>query len=180
MSIWKTAWKWLPEKAEEPGLVDVSYQIWSCPATGKITCAMMTIKMNSSSFLLIWVWVKTQMTKWFSRRLDLDGLQPCSHEEADTRILLHIKDAMNAGYKDAIIRTVDTNVVVLAVAYFQDLKNIGNLWIAFGTGQDFRYIPVHEVARSIGPDMANSLPFFHALSGCDTTSQFANHGKNSA
>jgi len=87
---------------------------------------------------------------------------------------------MNAGYKDAIIRTVDTNVVVLAVAYFQDLKNIGNLWIAFGTGQDFRYIPVHEVARSIGPDMANSLPFFHALSGCDTTSQFANHGKNSA
>ena len=112
--------------------------------------------------------------------VNLDGLQPCSHEEADTRILLHKKDAMNAGYKDAIIRTVDTDVVVLAVAYFQDLENIGNLWIAFGTGQDFRYIPVNEVARSIGPDMANGLPFFHALSGCDTTSQFANHGKNSA
>ena len=28
--------------------------------------------------------------------------------------------------------------------------------------------------------MANGLPFFHALSGCDTTSQFANHGKKSA
>ena len=47
--------------------------------------------------------------------------------------MLHVKDAMNSGYKD---------VVVLAVAYFQDLENIGNLWIAFGTGKDFRYIPV--------------------------------------
>jgi len=28
--------------------------------------------------------------------------------------------------------------------------------------------------------MANGLPFFHALSGCDTTSEFANHGKKSA
>ena len=28
--------------------------------------------------------------------------------------------------------------------------------------------------------MANGLPFFHALSDCDTTSQFANHGKKSA
>ena len=87
---------------------------------------------------------------------------------------------MNSGYKDAIIRTVDADVVVLAVAYFQDLENIGNLWIAFGTGKDFRYIPVHELARSIGPDVANGLPFFHALSGCDTTSQCANQGKKSA
>ena len=44
---------------------------------------------------------------------------------------------MNSGYKDAIIRTVDTDVVVLAVAHFQDLENIGNLWIAFGRGKDF-------------------------------------------
>jgi len=113
--------------------------------------------------------------------VNLDDLQPCSHEEADTRILLHVKYAMNFGYKDAIIRTVDTDVVVPAVAYFQDLENIGNSWIAFGTGKNFRYIPVHELARSIGPDMANGLPFFHALSGCDTTfhSQFANRGKKS-
>ena len=52
----------------------------------------------------------------------MDGLQPCSHEEADTRILIHVKDAMNSGYKDAIIRTTDTDIVVPAVAYFQDWK----------------------------------------------------------
>ena len=53
-----------------------------------------------------------------------DGLQPCSHEEADTRMLLHVKDAMNCGFKSVMIRTVDTDVVVLAVTHFQDLSNI--------------------------------------------------------
>jgi len=53
--------------------------------------------------------------------VNLDDLQPCSHEETDTTILLHVKDAMNSGYKDAIIRPVYTDIVVLAVAYFQEL-----------------------------------------------------------
>ena len=52
------------------------------------------------------------------------GLQSCSHEEADTRMLLHVKDAMNCGFKSVMIRTVDTDVVVLAVAHFQGLPTI--------------------------------------------------------
>ena len=135
MSIWKTAWKWLPEKTEEPGLVDVSYQMWSCPATGKFSCAMMTIKMNSFSFSLMPAWVKTLATKWFSRRFtnqfksirELGRFAALFAWEADTRILLHVKDATNSGYKDAIIRTVDTDVVILAVAYFQNLDTSGLL-----------------------------------------------------
>ena len=51
-----------------------------------------------------------------------DGLQPCSHEEADTRMLLRVKYAMNCGFKSVMIRTVDTDVVVLAVTHFQDLS----------------------------------------------------------
>ena len=41
---------------------------------------------------------------------------------------------MNCGFKSVIIRTVDTDVVVLAVAHFQGLPNIELLWIAFRTG----------------------------------------------
>ena len=109
-----------------------------------------------------------------------DGLQPCSHEEADTRMLLHVKDAMNCGFKLVMIRTVDTDVVVLAVAHFQGLPNIEQLWIAFGTGKDFRYIPIHEIASALCPQMAKGLLFFHAFTGCDVTSYFANRGKKSA
>jgi hypothetical protein len=55
-----------------------------------------------------------------------DGLQPCSHEEADTRMLIHVKDAMNCGFKSVMIRTVDTDVIVLAVAHIQVYQTLSN------------------------------------------------------
>ncbi|KAK4329207.1 hypothetical protein Pmani_000435 [Petrolisthes manimaculis] len=65
---------------------------------------------------------------------DVTGLAPCSHEEADTRILLHVQDAVIQGYTKVSIRTVDTDVVVLAVAVAEHLV-IDELWVAFGTGK---------------------------------------------
>ena len=109
-----------------------------------------------------------------------DGLQSCPHEEPDTRMLLHIKDAMNCGFKSAMIRTVDTYVVVLPVTHFQGLPNIEQLWIAFGTCNDFRYIPIHEIASALCPQMAKWVLFCHAFTGWDVTSYFTNRGKTSA
>ena len=51
---------------------------------------------------------------------DTDGLSPCSHEEADTRMMLHVADAAKQ-YNTVIIRTVDSEVVVLAVYMFAKL-----------------------------------------------------------
>ncbi|KAK4325492.1 hypothetical protein Pmani_003942 [Petrolisthes manimaculis] len=65
---------------------------------------------------------------------DVTGLAPCSHEEADTRILLHVQDAVIQGYTKVSIRTVDTDVVVLAVAVAEHLV-IEELWVAFGTAK---------------------------------------------
>ena len=53
------------------------------------------------------------------------------------------------------------------------------LWIAFGKGKDFRWIPVHDIKRSLG-SILRSLPFFHAFTGCDTVSSFTGKGKKSA
>ena len=74
-------------------------------------------------------------------------LQSCSHEEADTRMLLHAADMVNAGHMKILIRTVDTDVVVLAICFFQEIS-CEQLWIAFGVGQHFRYIPIHELSRA--------------------------------
>ena len=63
-----------------------------------------------------------------------DGFEPFSHEEADTRMVLHVKYAMNRCFK-AVMRAVDIHVIVLAVAHFQGLHNIEQLWILFGTGK---------------------------------------------
>ena len=50
------------------------------------------------------------------------------------------------------------------------------LWVAFGTRSNFRYIPVHDVVAGMDPRICATLPVFHALTGCDTVSAFS--GRN--
>ena len=50
-------------------------------------------------------------------RDNIERLAPCYHEEADTRMLLHATDAVQCGYTKILLRTVDTDVLVLAVAF---------------------------------------------------------------
>ena len=47
----------------------------------------------------------------------MEGLAPCSHEEADSRAMVHVVDAANK-YNSITTRTVDCNVVVFAVNAF--------------------------------------------------------------
>jgi len=46
------------------------------------------------------------------------ALAPCSHEKADSMIFVHVKDMAQQGHTKVMIRTVDTDVVVIAVAKF--------------------------------------------------------------
>ena len=79
---------------------------------------------------------------------------------------------MKQGYdKITDTRTVDTDVVVLAVTSAQRL-NITELWIAFGARNNFRYLPAHEMANALGLDRCVTLPMFHAFTGCDTVPLF--------
>ncbi len=114
-----------------------------------------------------------------TNRQDVLGLAPCTHEEADTRILLHLEDAVRQGHNKVSIRTVDTDVVVLAVTSAQRL-DISELWVAFGAGKSFRFLAAHEIARALGPDRCVALPMFHAFTGCDTVSSFGGRGKKTA
>ena len=52
-----------------------------------------------------------------SASVETEGLTPCNHEEADTRIFIHVKHVSGRGLKKVLIRTVDTDVVVLAIAF---------------------------------------------------------------
>ena len=59
-----------------------------------------------------------------------DGLQHCLQEEADTRIFKHLEFAVNQGHSIAKVRTVDTDVVVIAVGifYIPGLRIVDRLW----------------------------------------------------
>ncbi len=65
---------------------------------------------------------------------DTSGLAPCSHEEADSRIMLHVADQVGQGYKKISVRTVDTDIVILSVATARKrMPELSELWVAFGT-----------------------------------------------
>lgn len=49
---------------------------------------------------------------------DLKELSPCNHEEADTRLFLHVKDALKKGFRTVMVKANDTDVLVIAVATF--------------------------------------------------------------
>ena len=107
------------------------------------------------------------------------ALLPANHKEADTRLMLHVQDAVKQGYTKISICTVHTDMVFLAVTAAQQL-NISDLWVAFGTGKNFRILAAHDMAKALGPEKFAALPVFHAFTGCDTVSFFAGRGKKIA
>ena len=64
----------------------------------------------------------------------LDAVSPCNHEEADTRIFAHAKDATTDGSKSLTIKANGTDILVITVSVLPSLQKLGleNMWIAFG------------------------------------------------
>ena len=125
--------------------------------------------------------------------LNQNGMLDCSclastPEEADTRIILHALHSDKLYQENnvqgrIVVKSPDTDVRVLLVHYFPNMKNTGELWFQTGlitsTKDCRRYIPVHELCKSLSPVVCEILPADYALIGCDTTSSFFGIGKNS-
>lgn len=117
---------------------------------------------------------------WSTFDVNIHGpLAPCTHEEADTRLLLHAKHASKAGHKSIIIKTLDSDVVVLALHAFPKLL-LSHLWVEYGVGKHKRFLPIHQYAEKLGTEICDGILFWHAFTGCDTVSAFAGRGKKTA
>ena len=60
------------------------------------------------------------------------------------------------------IRMVDTDFMVLDVFA---INHLPAGWLALGTGKSLRYLAVHQMAASLGPEMSCALPMFNPLTG---------------
>jgi hypothetical protein len=82
-----------------------------------------------------------------------------------------------------IIKSADSDVLVLCVHYFSNRQHTLELWFQTGTVSSTkdrrRYIPVHEICSTLSPVFTNTLPAAHAVTGCDTTSSLFGIGKRS-
>ena len=89
----------------------------------------------------------------------------CDHEKADTRLIVHLQDAILNGCCNCLVRTVDADVVVIIIGKFHHLQSLClnvSIWIAFGAGKNFSYYCINTSYEHL----------FHSFTGCDTTSAF--------
>ena len=100
------------------------------------------------------------------------------HEEADTRLILHVKHAAK-DHKRVVVESPDTDVAILCIHFYSSVE-CEELWFETGTKDKHRFIPVHEVVSNIGSASCCALPGLHSLTGCDTTSALYGLGKKNA
>ena len=110
---------------------------------------------------------------------DKATISPCYHEEADTRLILHAYDCTSKNLTKLLIRTVDTEEVVLAITFFCKLS-AEEMWVAFGVGKNYRVLAIHELINILGQHRAEALTGFHAFTGCDQKLFFNDRGKKTA
>ena len=73
----------------------------------------------------------------------------------------------------------DTDVLLLLLAHY-DKIGCTHLYMKAGTSNAPKYFPVHEIRMLLSNDLVDTLLAFHAITGCDSVSQFTGHGKKTA
>ena len=107
---------------------------------------------------------------------EIAQLTNCSHEEADTRIFLHASYIANTCENSIIIKSPDTDVLVIGIALD---SIVGSSRLYFNTGRDehVRTIHVQSIKQHLGDAVTNALIGLHCFTGCDSVSAFYGKGK---
>lgn len=101
-----------------------------------------------------------------------------THEEADTRLLLHTRHADCAGFNTIFIVSPDTDVVIIGLGVIHHITS--RVGFVTGTGAKTRTIDMTKMAELLGPVLCKCLPYLHALTGCDSVSSFSGKSKKKA
>ena len=98
-----------------------------------------------------------------------------NQEEADTRIILHSAHAAEEGYKAVVVVADDTDVLVLCLAFSDDISC--PIFQKCGTKNRVRYLDIMKLWQRLGDGVCSALIGLHTYTGCDTVSAFAGRGK---
>ena len=104
------------------------------------------------------------------------SIRPCETEEADQRLVKHTLNLINNGYKNVLVRTIDTDVLVSLILYIGKVE-LDDIEIHAYLVNSDRYYNIKQIIRELRSDIFLALPFFYAFTGCDTVCSFYGTGK---
>ena len=86
----------------------------------------------------------------------------CNTEEADAKLIRHCINLADQGYKHIVLRTVDSDVLVLMLAYSHVMLQSGaiTIYVQFGVGIYKKYYNIINLSEKIGLKNCLGLPFF--------------------
>lgn len=108
-------------------------------------------------------------------------MDQCNHEEADTRVLVHLLHALQSSSL-GMVYSGDTDVVVILMCNFHHIKALNQaaeIWISFKAGNTTKMISLNSIATNLGTTTCKAMALFHAFTGSDSTSSFKFKGKRS-
>ena len=101
---------------------------------------------------------------------------PCEAEEADQQLVRHIFNLIHNNYKNILVHTIDTDVLVLLISHIGRVE-LGDVDIHAYLIHSEIYYCIRAIIQELESNICRALPFFYALSGCDTVSSFHGKGK---
>ena len=103
-------------------------------------------------------------------------VRPCEAEEADQRLERHTLNLIHNGYKNILVRTIDTDVLVLLISHIGRVE-LGDVDIHAYLIDSEIYYGIRATIQELESTICRALPFFYALSGCETVLSFYGKGK---
>ena len=73
------------------------------------------------------------------------------------------------------VQTADSDVIVSLTSYMATFKAESQdleLCVNFGMGKFKRWVSINAIYETLGESVSESLSFFHASTGCDSTTAF--------
>ncbi|GFO26054.1 hypothetical protein PoB_005255900 [Plakobranchus ocellatus] len=99
-----------------------------------------------------------------------------SHEEADSRIILHCMYASQQPTTEiVIVRSPDSDVFLLLLSFSDAISK--PLIFEPGRGNNRRQLNINDLAATVSKQLRDAIIGLHAFTGCDLTSCFAGKGK---
>ena len=98
-----------------------------------------------------------------------------NQEETDTRVVLYLNYAVKLGYKSAVVRTPDSDILFILLHYAHSIPP--TIYLDTGSGKHRQIVNVSELSESKGADYCTTMLGLYVFTGEDVTSAFKGKGK---
>ena len=73
----------------------------------------------------------------------------CLQEEADTKIIVHVKHCLLSGFRNIVIKTAVTDVLTLILAHLSMFDQPYEIEVDFNFGKDRKFYNINKISSQI-------------------------------